>query len=72
MEILIRKDWRGKDVELLLAIPGFDASKWPESTKYAFDVPRAQASTLGTMLLTLLDSQKAHTYIITETGVKES
>ena len=68
MEILIRKDWRGRDVELLLAVPGFDASKWPESTKYSFDLPKAQASRLGTLLLTLLESPGSPTYTITEAG----
>ena len=66
MEILIHR--RGKDVKLLLAVPGFDATRWPEYTKYSFDLPRAQAGRLGTLLLTLLESPGNPTYVITEGG----
>lgn len=68
MEILLRKDWRGKDVELLLAVPGFDATKWSESTKYSFDLPRKQAITLAVVMSDLLENQETPTYIITGEG----
>jgi len=36
-EFIVRYSW-GKGIELGIAVPGFDGSKWPTANKYWFDL----------------------------------
>ncbi len=66
MEIIIRQTYGDRPVEILIAVPGFDGSKWATSEKFVFTMSEAMARRLATALIRHCDGEQPRSQTIME------